>query len=258
MVAAVLANVGNLDAQLERFSDALPVDRRVLATQERALGADAPMLAMSIGYLAEALAGTGAADEADALSSRELAIGAKLPPDNYIHRLSFIDHGSVLFHTGRCREAVPVLEQAVQLYDQYAADDVLVGYPLEQLGRCLLSLGRTQEAETALERALTRREKDLPAGHYLTGQTVEALAEVDLAAGRAPRARERAERAVAVLAASEHTAAQARARYTLARTLAPTDLKTARAQATSARNLLQDFPALALRRDVEQWLAARP
>jgi tetratricopeptide (TPR) repeat protein len=174
-----------------RLAEAVEDTRRAVEAKERALGKDAPDVALSLGNLANQLSGRGAFAEALAVSQRAVdTMIAGVGVDHPRTAVLLSNHGEFLCRLDRFAEAHDVASQALAIFERETdPQGAWVTYPLLTLGLSLLGTGRLDEAARVLERATTIREalEKAPA----------RLAEVHFALGRAlhPRAGE-ASRAV--------------------------------------------------------------
>ncbi|MDB4983795.1 MAG: hypothetical protein JWM82_4547, partial [Myxococcales bacterium] len=162
-----------------RLGEAVEDTRRAVEAKERALGKDAPDVALSLGNLANQLSGCGAFVEALSVSQRAVdTMIAGLGVDHPRTAVLLSNHGEFLCRVARFAEAHDVAAQSLSIFERETdPQGAWVTYPLVTLGLSLLGTGRLEEAARVLERATTIREalEKAPA----------RLAEVHFALGRA-------------------------------------------------------------------------
>ncbi len=162
-----------------RLAEAVEDTRRAVEAKERALGKDAPDVALSLGNLANQLSGRGAFVEALSVSQRAVdTMIAGLGVDHPRTAVLLSNHGEFLCRLERFAEAHDVAARSLAIFERETdPDGAWVTYPLLTLGLSLLGTGRLDEAARVLERATTIREalEKAPA----------RLAEVHFALGRA-------------------------------------------------------------------------
>jgi tetratricopeptide (TPR) repeat protein len=166
-----------------RLTDAVEDTRRAVEAKTRALGAGAPDVALSLGNLANQLAGLGKFDEAIGVSQRAVdTMIAGLGVEHPRTAVLLSNHGEFLCRLGRFADAHDVASSALAIFERETdPDGAWVTYPLLTLGLSLLGTGRLDEAARVLERATKIREAQEKAP--------ARLAEVHFALGRALHAR---------------------------------------------------------------------
>ncbi|MCY1054719.1 serine/threonine-protein kinase [Nannocystis sp. SCPEA4] len=180
--------------------EARALHERVLATRERVLGPDHPLVANSLNNLAATYEEQGAYDQAKALQERALAIRERaLGPDHPDIALSLNNLAAVHEVTGAYAEARALHERAVAIRERaLGPDHPDLAISLDNLGVVHYFVGAHDEARAAFARALAIREKALHAEHLDIALSLNNLAGVHLAAGSYDEARAGFERVIAI------------------------------------------------------------
>lgn len=153
-VADILVALGEASISARRLDDALTHQRRALAIREDLLGATHPRVAESCAAVAEVLVAHGRADEARplaerALSIQEQAFGAQDP-----HVADALSHlGAIEAELGHIDLALASHRRALAIRE-HSADVAELARALNLLGSTLVTLGRWDEADAVLHRAL--------------------------------------------------------------------------------------------------------
>ncbi len=204
-VAYSLGHLGDV-AQLQgRYDDARGLHERALAIRTRALEADHPDVASSLEALGQVEALQGNYEQARGLYERALAIFEQaLGPDHLSVASSLYGLGDLAELQGDYEPALGFHERALALREKVLGPDhPTVAASLAQLGKVMLALDKPDQALPSLERALvivTGRETDPPTfaeAHF----TLARALWLDPAGH--PRARELAERGLAILEATQ-------------------------------------------------------
>jgi tetratricopeptide (TPR) repeat protein len=166
-------------AQQGRLVEAIADSRLAIAAKERALGPEAPDVAMSVSNLADYLAVQCELDEALSTSQRAVDIvSAALGLAHPVTGVILANHAELLAHVGRFDEARVAVTQALAVLEpEKDPRALLLTYALRTLGLCDLGMGRWDEALAVLERAASIRET--------TANTPLRLAEVHFPLARA-------------------------------------------------------------------------
>jgi tetratricopeptide (TPR) repeat protein/tRNA A-37 threonylcarbamoyl transferase component Bud32 len=170
--AIARANLGNVLRDEKRYHEAVATLREALDEIRRALGADHPVTGQTLEALAVAtgleLGGQSvrAANEAMLPMFRDqLALFRRAYGDSHPRVANTLYNiGDVLSHLGRDDEAIPVLEQSVAMFRQFADDkSTAVNGPRAALGEAYVRAHRYADAVAALEPALGVDTGDEPA-----------------------------------------------------------------------------------------------
>ena len=160
--------------------------KRALAIKERALGASHPIVASTLINLAALYYSQGRYGEAEGLYQRALAIteqtlGAGHPDSADI----LIGLGYVHQALGHYAEAEQFLKRGLDINQQTGARDTLVASAFIALGKSYQGQGRSGDAVTSYNRALTSLEKMKDAYPTLVAAILDDLAMVHSATGDA-------------------------------------------------------------------------
>jgi serine/threonine-protein kinase len=189
-----------------KYAEAETLYREALARRRAQLGESHPDVGFAWGNLAELLAERGDLVEGERAYERSLAIfRATLPTGNVYVSGSIMALGAIRLDQGRPKEAEPLLRQALsQRIEKLGPDDRRTARAQRLLGLCLMSLGRTDEAEKLLlasyrtlasaknwyHRTLRERTlQDLVALYESAGRPADADKYRALLTGGVPRAR---------------------------------------------------------------------
>ncbi|HEV3032242.1 MAG TPA: serine/threonine-protein kinase [Polyangia bacterium] len=166
-------------AQQGRLVEAIADSHLAVAAKERALGPDAPDVALSVSNLADYLAVQCELDEALPTSQRAVDIvSAALGLAHPLTAVILSNHAELLCHVGRFDEARVAVTQALAVLEPESDPSALsLTYALRTLGLCHLAADRWDEALVVLERAASIRET--------SGNTPLRLAEVHFPLARA-------------------------------------------------------------------------
>ncbi len=164
--AAVIAYY-NWGAKLQDMGDnkaAEPPFRLALELHERAQGGDQPYIAATLNALGKAVAARGAQAASDSLLAAGLAMRRRLFGDTHAEvAYSLHTRGDVLHDRGDHAGAAEALRECVAIRDSVLSpDDWQRWGARSDLGRCLVDLGRYDEAVPILESAV----KGLDANPY--------------------------------------------------------------------------------------------
>lgn len=189
--------------ELGRPDDALRAARTARRIDAKEFGEDASEGIASLANLARILGARGERDEADSASSRALAIADKnLPPDHVHTRAAVVARGYVLERTGRCNDAIPILERLDRSSAHLTGRSELV-IGLVALARCRLDHEDPAAAETLLLRAVKLREDTRGSDSPMVADTLIELAAFYRGQRRPTEAIAAAERAVLLRAKLE-------------------------------------------------------
>ncbi len=205
-------NRANTMQRRGRLVEAIEDDRRAIAAKQRALGAEAADVGVSLGNLALRLFDSGDFARSLEASARAVEIVTQsLGKDHPATAIPAFNHSETLCRVGRFQEARPMAAQALAIFERETDPNGLrVTYPLYALGLSEMGVGHPAEALVALERAAQIRDAQ--------EQSPARLAEVHFALGRAirdsggsrERARELVEQACREYAAAAKSPVEAR------------------------------------------------
>jgi CHAT domain-containing protein/tetratricopeptide (TPR) repeat protein len=149
--------------QAGKFAEAVPLARRALAIQEKALGPNDPAVADMLGTLAVLYNGQGRYAEAEPLYSRALAIQEKvLGPDHPDVATALGNFGVLYKNQGRYADAELLHRRALAIREKVLGPDHPdVAISLNNLAALYHAQGRYADAEPLFQRTLAIREKAL-------------------------------------------------------------------------------------------------
>jgi tetratricopeptide (TPR) repeat protein len=208
-VAALLGDLAGTYHRARDYERELAINREVLAILTRVLGPDHPDTAMTMVNIGIAAKNLGRARKdraliAQAIESEEAARAifvAKLGPDHFQVAATDDNLGWAYHAAGRHTDAIAAFTRAEAGFAKATSPDhPVIADPLTGRGLAELELGRAPAAVEVLERAVTLRSApDMDPGDLAESRF--ALARALRAAGKEPaRARELAEKALAVWA----------------------------------------------------------
>jgi len=183
-LAEILVALGDASIAAARLDDALAHQRRALAIREALLGAAHPDVAASAAATADALVALGRIDEARELSRRALSIR---------ERAFGVDHprvadslgqlGAIEAELGHIDLALASHRRALAIREMSSDVAALTG-ALNRLGATLVTLGRWDEADAVLHRAvevgtaaLGPRHLEIATSRFLLGRTAHGRGE---------------------------------------------------------------------------------
>ncbi|MBY0550156.1 MAG: tetratricopeptide repeat protein [Candidatus Obscuribacterales bacterium] len=186
-VASVADNLAGLYREQARYEEAEPLFRRALAIDIKNFGHQHPDTATDENSLAGLLRSMKRYDEAEklymsALTTRKLLLGV-----NHPHTArSFIGIGEQYRETKRVEAAIPLLKEAVAIYDRVyrKADHPDTATALNALATAYRVSGQYKEAQVCLDRCLKIRKLRLTADHPDLALTLFNQAELDRATGK--------------------------------------------------------------------------
>ncbi|MGE0867728.1 MAG: tetratricopeptide repeat protein [Kofleriaceae bacterium] len=214
--AAVAVRLGSAYRRLRRFEEARNQLEQVLASRERAYGADHPLVGEAQQQLA--LLANAQRDYPRALalhrSSAKIFVAA-LGPDHPVISASHFGIGQALRGEGKLAEALVAFENARRVGETVAgAQSATVSGPLQMIGTTLFELGRLNQAVAPLERALAINETiECPPDELARNRLT--LAEVLARLGDRARSKELADKARVAYEALGDDASASRARKLL-------------------------------------------
>ncbi len=183
-----------------RHGDAIPVARKILAIQEKALGPMHRLTATSLNDLAMLYSEIGAYAEAEALYRRALAIREQVLGAEHAITAISLSHLSVLYlRTGAYAKAAPLALRALAISEKTDGP----GHPetaiqLINLAALYKATGAYARAEPLFQRALAINEKALGPAHPSTASSLVHLGEVYLKTGAYAQAEPLYRRALAI------------------------------------------------------------
>jgi tetratricopeptide (TPR) repeat protein len=141
IVAEAYTNLGNVELERKNFAAAIAMYESALALRRPHLGADHYQIGVNEGSIADALVYLARYDEAMGHVREAERIFARGSAPRVAQAWIGTVHGEVLVGQRQLWAAVPVLEQALALYDN-AADPVNSARAMWALARALQSLGK--------------------------------------------------------------------------------------------------------------------
>ncbi|HZF49420.1 MAG TPA: CHAT domain-containing tetratricopeptide repeat protein [Polyangiaceae bacterium] len=160
-----------------KYDAAIPLKKRELAIQEKALRPDHPDVATSLHDLAVLYAKKGDYAQAEMLHWRALAIREKALAPKHPDVVQSLNDLAELFTTlGRYGEAEPLLRRALAIREKALGPEHLhVARSLDRLAELYMSKVDYVQAEPLLRRALTIREKALGPEHLDVASSLNDL-----------------------------------------------------------------------------------
>ncbi len=192
-VATNLHNLANMLVATGRLHEALPLHRDSLDIRKRVLDADHPRTAQSLKSLGRLQLTLGHRADAESLLTQARSIADRsLSPGHPIYISVLVAHGAMLLASAEHEPAEDTLRQAVSLGEEHlAADSRDLAEARSLLGRCLIAVGRGDEARPLLDAAVTTLLAGTRTDDPLLAATSAALGELcatpvaDLASHRA-------------------------------------------------------------------------
>jgi CHAT domain-containing protein/tetratricopeptide (TPR) repeat protein len=204
-VGVAAGNFGVLLKEARRYREAEPLLRRGLAIAEKQSAQDR----VGIGIITDNLAGllrlTGRPRDALAFSERAIALfSAALSPDHPTYATALNNFGYILLDLGRFAEAKePLARSYEQARQQLGETHPNTAIAATNLGRAYAGLGDRAKAREWFSRGLTGVEARFGPSHSRLLDALLALAQLELADGKAAAATAIFERAAAIEAASQ-------------------------------------------------------
>ncbi len=206
--------LGGIYLAKARYKQAYKAYEKALALQRKIGTEGNPALAPAIGNLGLATWYMG--DLRGAMSHMQTALDmalAELGPDH--SRVAYIRQNVADLHrqVGEGDKARPHYLEVIRIWSAtLGPDHVNLAYPYEQLALLAKQRGDFETARAHIAKALHLRETKLGANHVLVLQSLNALAQIELAAGTKKSLR-RAERAVTRAVAMQRTLGEPAKRY---------------------------------------------
>jgi len=202
--ARFLNSLATLLATQGRQTEAEPLYRRALATDEASLGPDHPNVAIRLNNLASLLQDTNRLTEAEPLYRRALAIDEASYGSDHPNVATGLNNLAELLHdTNRLTEAEPLYRRAKEIYQaSYGPDHPNVATGLNNLAWLLKDTNRLTEAEPLYRRALAIDEASYGPDHPKVANRLDNLAELLRASNRLTEAEPLYRRALAIDEAS--------------------------------------------------------
>jgi len=183
-----------------RYQEAIPVARRLLAINEKALGPDHPNVATSLNDLAVLYDSLGDYARAEPLFKRSLAIYEKaLGPDHPRVATSLNNLAGLYDSLGDYPRAEPLYKRSLANFEKaLGTEHPSVATSLNNLGLLYYSLGDYQRAEPLYKRCLVIREKALGPDHPSVATGLNSLASLYHSLGDYARAEPLYKRSLAI------------------------------------------------------------
>jgi CHAT domain-containing protein/Tfp pilus assembly protein PilF len=169
-----------------RYSDAIPLARRLLAILEKALGRDHPNVALSLNNLAVLYESQGRYADAEPLHRRALAINEKALGRDHPDVATSLNNLAELYRNqGRNADAEPLYQRSLTIREKaLGRDHPDVAGSLNNLALLYDRQGRYADAEPLHQRSLAIREKALGRDHPDVAQSMNNLAGLYESQGR--------------------------------------------------------------------------
>jgi tetratricopeptide (TPR) repeat protein len=203
-VAAVLVATASLEIALGNSEEGRRLAERGLAMAERLHGPGHRVVALGRLNRAEALFDLGRVEEAvaEGRAARDLLVGLH-GEDTEMTLDANRFYATFLVGAGRPAEAEEVLARTVARAEALPAGNVILPNALQVMADARLARGDAAGAEAAIRRALELEEAIWPEGHPDLANALATLGEALRRQGDPEAARRAADRAAALLAASE-------------------------------------------------------
>jgi len=156
VVAEAYTNLGNVELERKKFAGAIAMYESALALRRPHLGSDHYQIGVNEGSIADALVYLGRHDEAMGHVREAERVFARCSAPRVAQAWVGTVHGEVLVGKQQLAAAVPVLEQALALFDD-AADPVNSARAMWALARALQGLGQ----DPGRVRQLAERARDV-------------------------------------------------------------------------------------------------
>jgi Tfp pilus assembly protein PilF len=176
-IAAILANIGNIQGELGHFADARAILERALAIFEASYGPDHPEIATTLTNIGNIEQDLGQFADARATQERALAIfEAAYGPNRPEIAPALINLGNVQRRLGQFADARATQERVLAIYEAaHGPDHPDVAKPLANIGVIQAQLGEWTDARATLERALAIKEAVYGPDHPWTQQARKNL-----------------------------------------------------------------------------------
>jgi len=198
--AQILHDLADLHHERGEFAPADSLYRRAVALRTAALGAEHPLVAVSLRRRAGLLRLRGEWEEAEALLRRTLETFrvARGPRHPEVAR-TLSDLSVLLWHRGRRSEAETAIREALAIRrERYAPDHPDIGESLNNLGALAYQDGRFAPADSLYALALGIRERALAPHHPDVAQTLHNIGASFLRQGRYAEAEAAVRRALEI------------------------------------------------------------
>ena len=198
----VLANLGNIHADMGRLDDAEELQRQALVVERRILvGDDRIDLVYTTNNLASVLADQGKYEEAIELHRESLELRREFMGDDSPEvAISLGNLGYALMGAGELEAAEARLREAVELGEKiFGPDHLRVGGFMSNLVRVLIDRGELEEAERLARRSLAIHRAAMGERGWRTGVSHGLIGSVLAESGQAAEARAELELAHEIL-----------------------------------------------------------
>jgi len=186
--------------QLAQWTEAEPLMRRALATDERNVGPDHSDVARDLSNLAALLQATNRFAEAEPLMRRALAIDERsVGPDHAAVATDLNNLALLLEETNRLAEAERLMRRALAIDERiFGPDHPNVALRLNNLAQLLQATNRLAEAEPLMARATKTFEGSLGEHHPNVAGALDSLSQLLKATSRFAEAEPLIRRALAI------------------------------------------------------------
>jgi tetratricopeptide (TPR) repeat protein len=178
--ARIVMSLANVRSDEGDLDEALALDRRAEAIQQKILGPEHPKFAQLLNNIALRLDAAGKYDEARAMFERSMSIKVRtMGAEHPSVAVSLNNLGNVAYHQHRNEEALDYDRRALAIREQaLGPEHPLTASTLTNLGLQLQRMGELDEALVMEQRALAIREKVLGPEHPNTAGTLAAMASI--------------------------------------------------------------------------------
>jgi tetratricopeptide (TPR) repeat protein len=194
-ILADLAVAHRRQGDLERAHDAA---RRGLEIMRTADPLDGVTESYGLGVLGRTKLALGEFEAAEPLMQEALEVIARAAPGSAEHATGAYDLAGMYFFTGRYAEAVPFVQEAIDIRLAMDPEAPRIGDMYDGMGILQLQLGRYDDAEVSLRKGLDARREYFGDDHYLVAQSLQNLGETAYFSGDLPGAVSVLSEAVAV------------------------------------------------------------
>jgi len=257
-LADVLNSAAGAYSSLGDHATALKLFNEAIATGERAVGRNHPLIAAIAASMVQSLYETGRKDEAFAAARRAIAIYEHAFGARHAKLAAAIGNLAILdVLEERFDDAIPLLERSLAMtVDLLGAEHPDVATIYLNIASANKAIGKLDAAATAYERAIAIWEKTLGTQHLDLARPLNGLGEVELMRKAPDKAIPLFERALAIReAAKANPDHLAHTRFLLAQALIGRDRTRALALASKARGHYAEEKADEDVADIDHWLA---
>jgi tetratricopeptide (TPR) repeat protein len=201
-----LVSLADVDAQLEKFADAIRLCQEALEADRKRGPQGAPVLAHTLTSLGQAYFYSGALAAAEAPMREALVISEQTYGTHHALTAQALGNlAGALYQSGRYEEALSMYQKVLPIdLTIFGAEHPEVATITNNIGRSDLMAGRVDEAEQALRQSLAMFEKSYSRDYDGLVAPLNSLAMIDAYRGRLPAARDEIERAESIARLPDH------------------------------------------------------